>query len=875
MGRVYCFSDKRRCLASVLSCILKKFCGMQQRTKEDMLNLFSQKGELPHHMFLSEGDSEEDIEDIETGLSDLANSNSVVLKMRRDQNGTFRMYDGYYVKMNKRKQERLEELEAKIDDEEEDDSDESVFSDVEGTDEYSEKINKNEADFRDRALKRRKRIPKKTLKDFSIHGRGQKITQLKPRDTLDLRPDGREKEDLFPYQQMGYHYLLKNSKSILAHTMGAGKTKTLIRVCQTLIRHSHKNKQGVKILVVCPKSITDKVWGKECYKWGINRNISVNLLTSGAGQLQYMKWRSDQSNITITNTEFFRNKDKYTMFLECPPDLLIADEVHTMMGEDSQQYSGLKEVAKKASRVYLASGTPMRNNPKSMYNLIDMLHLSDFPISKEEFEKLFDIKLMRTNLTKKEQERRMYMLHKLLSEDIAHFVSERKLKSCLNDLPQLYETFVSVEMDKKQHDKLKNLYYPKTGEKAKNRFSSNATAENIARDTICDAICLKIIYENIVNEKKVAVILSRISWIDQICSNLETYMKTKGIDGEDGGMDEYGLTNEKGEFDKRKFEEVRPVKTTGSTTPEQQEHGMNRFQKSAMCYIGQITISSVGIDLTAADVLILTPDYDNNKTQQAMKRIHRISPLNANKDKVDVMHISVDATPLEVVQRRRKECESAFNSFFDPASFSGHDKAEDCEKEFSASLQERDFERTEPFDESFVSQNCPEFRDIKVTNFDRRKVIFTEKKLSDSDTQLAFNEFCKSRQTISFCNNIPPYVMRYNDEYRAKIKKPDQSNLKFQIYLHTETLPMISFKNSKSLQDFFSANTPIHEEMATSGQVQIPNEYCDKTIVIRAGKVKPAPKPKDGKMVFTPKNRSNIEWTLPIVINPAMVYGES
>ena len=81
---------------------------MQQRTKEDMLNLFSQKGELPHHMFLSEGDSEEDIEDIETGLSDLANSNSVVLKMRRDQNGTFRMYDGYYVKMNKRKQERLE-----------------------------------------------------------------------------------------------------------------------------------------------------------------------------------------------------------------------------------------------------------------------------------------------------------------------------------------------------------------------------------------------------------------------------------------------------------------------------------------------------------------------------------------------------------------------------------------------------------------------------------------------------------------------------------------------------------------------------------------------------------------------------------------------
>eukprot|EP00966_Prymnesium_polylepis_P025307 583733-Prymnesium_polylepis.1 len=62
------------------------------------------------------------------------------------------------------------------------------------------------------------------------------------------------------------------------------------------------------------------------------------------------------------------------------------------------------------------------------------------------------------------------------------------------------------------------------------------------------------------------------------------------------------------------------------------------------------------------------------------------------------MHISVDATPLEVVQRRRKECESAFNSFFDPASFSGHDKAEDCEKEFSASLQERDFERTEPFE---------------------------------------------------------------------------------------------------------------------------------------------------------------------------------
>ena len=79
-----------------------------QCTKEDMLNLFSKKSELPEHMFLTEeGDSEEDIEDIETGVSDLAASNSVVLKMRRDRTGTFRMYDGYYVQLNKRKQERL------------------------------------------------------------------------------------------------------------------------------------------------------------------------------------------------------------------------------------------------------------------------------------------------------------------------------------------------------------------------------------------------------------------------------------------------------------------------------------------------------------------------------------------------------------------------------------------------------------------------------------------------------------------------------------------------------------------------------------------------------------------------------------------------
>ena len=164
--------------------------------------------------------------------------------------------------------------------------------------------------------------------------------------------DSPEHKSLLPHQKVDY--LIRNTKCILTHTMGTGRTKTLVRLSQTFITHYHESKQVLKILIVCPKSVANKVWAKEFYKWNIDKDININLL--GAGQMQHSMWGSDQSNITIISPDFYKEDNTYATLIEHPPDVVIVDEVHQMC--TNAQHTWIKAVTERAGRVYWASGKP-------------------------------------------------------------------------------------------------------------------------------------------------------------------------------------------------------------------------------------------------------------------------------------------------------------------------------------------------------------------------------------------------------------------------------------------------------------------------------------------------------------------------------------
>lgn len=623
-------------------------------------------------------------------------------------------------------------------------------------------------------------------------------------------------KDLLPQQVEGLRFLLHNPKSILAHTMGSGKTRTIIEALRVIHKDNAKQKKTTKILVICPKKITYEVWDREFKTWKMQ--VSCRVLTGESSNKDKNEWLNEQfDSIVITNPEFFRTVENQKYFKTVSPDIIVLDESHCVIGKDALKHLSIKEITKSAKHVYQSSGTPMRNNPKSLYHMIELLHLPNFPLTSEEFMRFFDTIEIRKR-SPQEQVRRMYILRRLLEDQqLMHIISERELREYLGSrLPELVQTFVSVAMDHNSQQQIKARYFPENGKgKKENSMALHAFTECQVEKDICEAIAKKVIYENTVLKKKVAVLLWRKSWIDHIQGILIKHMKSN--------PKLYGIEND------ADFNRVKPAKLTGDTTGTELVTEKLRFNNFAWCLLAQVVIASLGISLTGASTLILTPNYNNNETQQAIKRIHRIGPenqLRKDNNAVHVMHISVDATPLNVIQRKRIATEKSFNSFFDPNLLQTEE-----EGEFAENITLRDFDRAEPLSQEFTTSNCPEFDGIPVVSFTQQRATFEVQVLSQNEQENAFNEFSAHRRGSN--QNCAPYVVRKDATYYAISKKDESTSFQVALYEKCPELPTISFLpcDKHKIPD----SAILLEEETHTGQLEIPQEYNDTTIVIRTG----------------------------------------
>lgn len=162
------------------------------------------------------------------------------------------------------------------------------------------------------------------------------------------------------HQKIAIEKLAGSKRFILADDMGLGKTtSTIIAALETGAK---------KVLIVCPASLKIN-WQREI------ENYSDRPVFIAEG-----KKFSTEHDFVIVNYDILKNfhdsdpkKKEESLLLQSNFDLVILDEAHMISNVQAQRTKIINSFAKKVSRVWLLTGTPMTSRPMNYYNLLNMI----------------------------------------------------------------------------------------------------------------------------------------------------------------------------------------------------------------------------------------------------------------------------------------------------------------------------------------------------------------------------------------------------------------------------------------------------------------------------------------------------------------------
>lgn len=250
-------------------------------------------------------------------------------------------------------------------------------------------------------------IPKKAvLGNFLVGDFHEVKVDFDRYDQLSMSRDPNRK--LKPHQKEAIQFLLHRKKCILADDMGLGKTTELT------VAAIEGNFDSV--LIICPASLKTN-WRDELLWYAPSRDISIiegvndktkpeleKMLGYGVGKsglskeklLEEAKERGkwEDNRFVIVNydilNEFYKipkTRSAYNIeeaFKQSPmlqyiankKSLIVIDEAHRLSNADSDRYKIINDLIKrgKPHSIYLATGTPVTNNPSNLYCILKLLN---------------------------------------------------------------------------------------------------------------------------------------------------------------------------------------------------------------------------------------------------------------------------------------------------------------------------------------------------------------------------------------------------------------------------------------------------------------------------------------------------------------------
>lgn len=410
------------------------------------------------------------------------------------------------------------------------------------------------------------------------------------------------KATLRPYQQRGVEWLSslyqKKLSGILADDMGLGKT---LQAMALIAAHAQKGHES-KFLVVCPTSVLyhwqDKL--KEflpnlkvfCY-WGSHRELdsfkpSYDLLLTSYGVA-----RIDRAKL------------KKIHF-----DIAVFDEIQLAKNYQSRLHSSLKML--RAKMLLGLTGTPIENSIRELKALFDLV-LPHYLPGEEEFREQFLRPIERDD----NEERK-----KLLKKLVRPFILRRKKDEVLKELPEKTEELAHCPL-------------------AEDQYRQYVDVLNKQRSAILEKI-----KDNGEAPPPYLHIFSLLLQLKQICDHPACYLKTP----QDFAKYKCGKWNlflelleearESGQkvvvfsqflnmldIMQHYFEEKKIGFATIRGSTKDRAAQLSKFKTDPQCevFLGSLQASGLGIDLTAASVVIHYDRWWNAaRENQATDRVHRI-----------------------------------------------------------------------------------------------------------------------------------------------------------------------------------------------------------------------------------------------------------
>ncbi|GAB7345823.1 hypothetical protein MBLNU457_4080t2 [Dothideomycetes sp. NU457] len=464
------------------------------------------------------------------------------------------------------------------------------------------------------------------------------------------QPDNLVGGELMKYQLEGVNWLYYKwfcqENAVLADEMGLGKTIQIIGFLATLVQEWN----CFPFLVVVPNS-TCPNWRREIKQWAPSLRVVAYYGSKESRDMAYRyelypKGSKDlRCHVVVTSYDAAQDENCRRFFRSVPWQAMIVDEGQRLKNDKNLLYSALS--ALKVPFRILLTGTPLQNNARELFNLLQFL------------DENFDAAQLETeyeNLTAENVPR----LHGL----IRPFFLRRTKAQVLTFLPPMAQIILPVSMSlvqkklyrsilAKNPDLLKAIFTEKRDLKS----SERASLSNILMQ-LRKCLCHPFVYSQSIEERNVSQAVSHRNLVEasgklQLLEMLLPKLRERGhrVLIFSQFLDMLNMVEDF--LDGLGFQYQRLDGTIGTLQKQKRIDEFNAPGSELFAFLLSTRAGGVGINLATADtVIIMDPDFNPHQDIQALSRAHRIG----QKNKVLCFHLVTRASAEEkMMQVGRKK----------------------------------------------------------------------------------------------------------------------------------------------------------------------------------------------------------------------------
>jgi superfamily II DNA or RNA helicase len=467
---------------------------------------------------------------------------------------------------------------------------------------------------------------------------------------LSTQPENLVGGELMKYQMDGLNWLYyqwyNQKNGILADEMGLGKTIQVIGFMATLVQEHN----CFPFLIIVPNS-TCANWRREIKQWAPSLRVVAYFGSSQARTMahkyeMYPEGTKDlRCHVVVTSYEAATDDSSRKVLRGVNWAGMITDEGQRLKNDKSQLYGALSAV--KSPFRLLMTGTPLQNNARELFNLLQFL---DETINATELEEKY-AEMTSENI-------------KELHEQIRPFILRRTKAQVLTFLPPLGQIILPISMSHLQKQVYKSIL-SKRPELLKALFTSDKSLKQQERANLSNilmqlrkCLCHPFVYSREIEERTDVAAVSHRNLVEASAklSLLETLLPKLQERGHrvlifSQFLDMLNIIEDF--LDGLQMTYQRLDGTMGSLEKQKRIDQFNAPDSPLFAFLLSTRAGGVGINLATADtVIILDPDFNPHQDLQAIARAHRIG----QKNKVLCFQLLTRASVEEkIVQMGRKK----------------------------------------------------------------------------------------------------------------------------------------------------------------------------------------------------------------------------